>query len=1014
MTTRDAHAHSWQECLEWLTIARDDNNSHSQETGPTGTSARGSNHNYAAAAQQMERSFATNPAHLYNVSSWWSYLDAVEERLLEEEEQRQQQQQPAASSSSPARVSMDWIFRRALSHLPRSYKLWKRYWEFLLQWEKRHHQSSSSNSEPLGAAEEGNDWLLPRALTRALWTCHKFPRVWEVYFEFLRHHPTYQSITLTRRRVAACLEALPITQHSKVWPSILEALEAIPNLPVETQSRLLARHAQLDPTRGNRVHAEYLLRHGRWQAAALAHWKLLHDHAFDRDSVSAGMGDLETVWRDLIQLCAQHPHDVASVPWERTLSGFLLSSSARGNGPSKGGNSNTIPPASSVPTASVGERGQLWSWWAESYVRRGNFDMARSLYERGLQNVSTVQDFTVLYHAYLQMEEELLDALAQQVPDDDNDDDNNNNETVSASEWDILLVDEDESAAAAQHAAATNLEWAFARAEHLTQRRPLWLNRVLLRQNPHDVGEWLKRAKLLGDGRQATEALEEALRVVHANQAINGNPTQLVYQLLTLYETTATIDQARDLMDRICNGAAYRFRSADDLAECWTFWVELELRHEAWDSALALARQAVAPNPNASGAGARQWNLTKSLRLWDLRLDLEESLGTVQTTKDAYNRALAMKAATVQHVLNFCAFLTEHKYYEESFTVYERGLELFPFPHKGAKVLWKEYLQAFLGRYQGTKIERVRDMFQRCLESCPPDECAEFFLMDAEFEEQHGLAKRALGVYRAMCDKVPKEEKLTAYQLFVAKTAQYLGLTATRDIYQDAMNKLDDKSAATMCLDFAKMETGLQQIDRARAILAYGAQMADPRQMPEFWKTWNDFEIAHGNEETFRDMLRIKRSVEAAFSTVNYNATGMSDKVETLSDAEAMRMIANQEGVEIDDHLPKTSVAGFVAGKRSAAAASLEDVEERVAKLRKAASAPVEPDDDDANDEEIDIDDIDAEIEEAAAEGAAAVEAAAATELESTPKATGKTLRDVAIKSVPAAVFGGLAPSTND
>ncbi len=36
----------------------------------------------------------------------------------------------------------------------------------------------------------------------------------------------------------------------------------------------------------------------------------------------------------------------------------------------------------------------------------------------------------------------------------------------------------------------------LARLEYLIDRRPLLLNRVLLRQNPHNVQEWLKRVKL--------------------------------------------------------------------------------------------------------------------------------------------------------------------------------------------------------------------------------------------------------------------------------------------------------------------------------------------------------------------------------------------------------------------------------------------------------------------------------------------------------------------------------------
>lgn len=43
-----------------------------------------------------------------------------------------------------------------------------------------------------------------------------------------------------------------------------------------------------------------------------------------------------------------------------------------------------------------------------------------------------------------------------------------------------------------------------------------------------------------------------------------------------------------------------------------------------------------------------------------------------------------------------------------------------------------------------------------------------------------------------------------------------------------------------------------------------------------FWQTWKDFEIRHGNEDTIREMLRIKRSVQATYNTqVNFMASQM-------------------------------------------------------------------------------------------------------------------------------------------
>ena len=565
------------------------------------------------------------------------------------------------------------------------------------------------------------------------------------------------------------------------------------------------------------------------------------------------------------------------------------------------------------------------------------------------------------------------------------------NNNKNNDDWDVLLANHEDSASA-------DIELALARAEYLTLRRPLLLNRVLLRQNPHNVQEWLRRSELYSADNQpqmAAAALEEALLKVQARKAVNGMPSQLVLELAKLYEQQDNVEKARDLLDRICNQHVYVFKDVDDLAQCHAAWVELELRQESWDEALRLARQAVAaPDPTLEGPVARvAKGLPKSLRLWDLLLDLEESLGTVTTTKDSYNRALELKVATPMHILNFCAFLTDQKYFEESFTAYERGVELFSFP--SAKLLWKNYLTAFTKRYGGSKIERTRDLFDRCIEACPPEDSSEFFMMQGAFEEEHGLTKRALGVYRNMCHKVPADEKYIAYQLFIAKTIQYMGVPATRDIYQEAIGALPDRPAAQMCLDFAKMEQSLHEWDRARAVLTYGAQLADPRRFPEYWAEWHEFEVSHGTEETFKEMLRVKRSVQAAFSAVNYNAV-VDAGSENLTDKEAMHMIADREGVEVKEDAGP--VQGFVSGKRKAEGVQLDEVENRVAKLRKATAAAAAADEEVAaepsqEDEEIDLDDLEDEEEEES----------------NSPKANTEAIRNVGTKAIPAAVFGGLA-----
>lgn len=63
------------------------------------------------------------------------------------------------------------------------------------------------------------------------------------------------------------------------------------------------------------------------------------------------------------------------------------------------------------------------------------------------------------------------------------------------------------------------------------------------------------------------------------------------------------------------------------------------------------------------------------------------------------------------------------------------------------------------------------------------------------------------------------------------------------------------------------MERNLGEIDRARAIYAHCSEICDPRIHGSFWDIWQEFEVKHGNEDTVREMLRVKRSVQAIYST---------------------------------------------------------------------------------------------------------------------------------------------------
>ena len=61
--------------------------------------------------------------------------------------------------------------------------------------------------------------------------------------------------------------------------------------------------------------------------------------------------------------------------------------------------------------------------------------------------------------------------------------------------------------------------------------------------------------------------------------------------------------------------------------------------------------------------------LNRSLKIWSLYADLEESMGTFRTAKAVYDAIIDLRIATPQIIMNYALFLEENNYFEESFKV---------------------------------------------------------------------------------------------------------------------------------------------------------------------------------------------------------------------------------------------------------------------------------------------------------------------------------------------------------
>jgi pre-mRNA-splicing factor SYF1 len=96
------------------------------------------------------------------------------------------------------------------------------------------------------------------------------------------------------------------------------------------------------------------------------------------------------------------------------------------------------------------------------------------------------------------------------------------------------------------------------------------------------------------------------------------------------------------------------------------------------------------------------------------------------------------------------------------------------------------------------------------------------------------------------------------------------GVVKAREIYLQAIcgGGLPDEDARAICVRFADLEMGLGEVQRVRALYVYASGFTDPSAHPDFWKRWNEFEALHGDESTFREMLRLKRTVRMAAHSI--------------------------------------------------------------------------------------------------------------------------------------------------
>ena len=459
-----------------------------------------------------------------------------------------------------------------------------------------------------------------------------------------------------------------------------------------------------------------------------------------------------------------------------------------------------------------------------------------------MNSVNSVKDFSLIYDAYYKLEEKLLETY-------------------------FCLADE------GQSVDEIEMELLSLRIQRLLDDREVLVSDSYLRKNPNNVFYWEKRLGLFfGNTEKLLSICKEAISRINPKKAI-GNFSKIWIKYAQMQLTsTGSLTSAREIFERALQ---VDFKTDQDLAQVWIAYSELELENgTSFDRVCEMLKHALTPIKRTTKDSSNespefnycQLNLYKNWPLWSFYLDLLEMRNDIDSVCCAYDKVIELKICTCQTIVNYAYFMERTGLIEESFRIYERGIELFGYPV--AFELWNIYLPKFVLFFEGKKLERLRDLFEQALENCPADYLKCIYIFYGLIEEQYGLTRNAMQIYNRAANAVQLKDKKELFLFYIARAADLYGISATREVFEIAISALPDKQVREMCLLYAEVESKLEESERARCIFIHGAQFANPNVYSDYWEAWNRFELEHGNQDTFREMLRVKRVIETKYSSM--------------------------------------------------------------------------------------------------------------------------------------------------
>jgi len=746
----------------------------------------------------------------YNFKSWWDTL--------------------SSSKEAPFSIRKK-IYQVSLHYLPGSYKLWYHYLK-----EEREYVKSNYNI-PNKHYEEVN-----RIHEQALIYMMKMPIIWMNYIQFMMEQ---NSITKTKIIFNKALQAIPITQHKKLWEIYIPWVESLIGCH-KSKIEIFKRYIKFNPDYKEKF-INYLIGIKEFNLAIHLIIEILNEENF----YSKENKSQYYYWILLCQIINNYPEDLNLGKYNKDL--------------------NVDKVIRHGIKKYTDEVGNLWVTLANYYIKIGLIEKAREIFEEALEKILTPRDFSLIYNSYLNFEQEMMKQNLFYNNDINNDNyeltDNKENKNLQSlelnelenalNELNIKESDDNkkeekfkkEKLLKKQSQDKSNLQkFNFIRVNNLIQRRPFLKNSTILRRNPNNVSEWLKRIELMKEKKDLNlikNLYEECLNTIKINSAY-GRLSEIYISYANFFEENNNIKKANEIYYKGCN---LNFKNTEENVNMWCLWCEMNVRQKRYQDAYHIIKFICTNNAN------KYYKYNKNIKLWSLYVDLEMNLNQNNEKQIIYiySKMIEYKIANIETIFNFIIYLESIKNYEKIYNIYEQSLDLFRWPNSYDICIC--YLVDFINHYKSDKTEIFRDIIQNII--ILSGHLKIFYYIYAFYEEKYGLYNHCIDILKEASQNVKEEEKPEIHSVIIAKCAKYFGIGKVRLAFDDAMNNLEKSYVLEIGLKYISIEIKLKEINRARGIFKYLGKLFNPdnkEYKEEFWEMWDNFEKIYGDSITYQEM----------------------------------------------------------------------------------------------------------------------------------------------------------------